>query len=555
MTKPRLIANSANDNSIDGDRLADGTISSDKLASGALTSNIITYTSPIVGGQTRSVQSKLGDVVSVKDFGAAGDGSDDTAAIQNAVNSSKFVYFPPGTYGISDTITVPGGVSLAGPAAGSRVWPVRLRWTGNDLTKDVLKLVTTSPGGLSFDRRGIENLAIVPATSGNRARAAISVNGVMPYVRDCTIEGNNKSFLFGIEGRAFSFEFSGNYVAECGVGIWVDYPDITSSLISRNFVQNCVAAGLVLIGPTGVVVSANSFEGFLPYRIVAGNSSAFGANGLEICGNYMFGVGTVQGILCAKDVTPAITAMSALIDTHFGTSGLLLAEKPLFTPSTQSFKAIHIHSNSTVEGPVVLDGISAGDAFVHSNFLGSTSGLIGAAGVLQDVLANNVAGNVRGLVHQQRATIGPNTRNRPTRAAYFQTAQGSRVKLGTAKLLNFSNNVLVGRLTGAGGDHFSGGSGAALELAMTFKFYSFGSTAAVVTNGVNDGAFEVWNGDPFDPGSTLILNSPSSTSALLLVETEYQIWFNPGANNAFTGEVQVYSPTPSGVTFGLNSGN
>jgi hypothetical protein len=48
-------------------------------------------------------------IVSVKDFGAVGDGvTDDTAAIQAAIdaNSGKTIYFPPATYKITSTITI-----------------------------------------------------------------------------------------------------------------------------------------------------------------------------------------------------------------------------------------------------------------------------------------------------------------------------------------------------------------------------------------------------------------------------------------------------------------
>jgi hypothetical protein len=63
------------------------------------------------GAQVRSVQSKLRDVVSVKDFGAKGDGvSDDTAAIQAAVNSVATsggeVLFPNGSYRVNSTVVV-----------------------------------------------------------------------------------------------------------------------------------------------------------------------------------------------------------------------------------------------------------------------------------------------------------------------------------------------------------------------------------------------------------------------------------------------------------------
>lgn len=56
---------------------------------------------------SRTVQSKLQESVSVKDFGAVGDGIvDDTVAIQNAFATvGKSVYIPKGTYLVSSTLT------------------------------------------------------------------------------------------------------------------------------------------------------------------------------------------------------------------------------------------------------------------------------------------------------------------------------------------------------------------------------------------------------------------------------------------------------------------
>jgi len=63
------------------------------------------------GAQTRTIQSKLRDVVSVKDFGAVGDGvTDDTTAIQAALNFCETNGFSisgvPGTYKITSTLVI-----------------------------------------------------------------------------------------------------------------------------------------------------------------------------------------------------------------------------------------------------------------------------------------------------------------------------------------------------------------------------------------------------------------------------------------------------------------
>ena len=77
----------------------------------------------------RSVQAKLDDFADVRDFGATGDGStDDTDAINRALyqlycrdaNNSqtrRTLYFPAGTYRVSDTIVIPTYAKLVGEGA------------------------------------------------------------------------------------------------------------------------------------------------------------------------------------------------------------------------------------------------------------------------------------------------------------------------------------------------------------------------------------------------------------------------------------------------------
>lgn len=76
---------------------------------GVISSDAVSFLQAGANAQPRTVQSKLRDVVSVKDFGAVGNGlADDTVAIQNAIDSLTItggtVFFPPGTYRIARNV-------------------------------------------------------------------------------------------------------------------------------------------------------------------------------------------------------------------------------------------------------------------------------------------------------------------------------------------------------------------------------------------------------------------------------------------------------------------
>lgn len=118
------------------------------------------------GAVPRTVRDKLLEVLSVKDFGAAGDGeSDDTASIQAAVDAAfaagRELFIPPGQYVLTDTIaaTLPrrnyfnGGLlaSIRGAGAAAVNFLFRggskpaLHLTGNALSMDLFTI-----GGFSI---------------------------------------------------------------------------------------------------------------------------------------------------------------------------------------------------------------------------------------------------------------------------------------------------------------------------------------------------------------------------------------------------------------------
>ena len=141
------------------------------------------------GASTRTLQNKLRDVVSVKDFGATGDGTtDDTLAIQSALNSGvgKYVYLPPGTYKTTSVLSLSSNTYLYGasvnsviaiqPTASASTANNCFSFDGDDITVDNIKVLGTNEGIL---------------VSGNYTGFAIAfsiVGRTRPTIKNCTVE-------------------------------------------------------------------------------------------------------------------------------------------------------------------------------------------------------------------------------------------------------------------------------------------------------------------------------------------------------------------------------
>lgn len=116
-----------------GARLAFGATTVESPATGLTGANMVGYQAAGAGTVARSVKEKLAEFVSVKDFGAKGDGvTDDTVAIQAAINSLPLnaanagiqtpegfanggaVFLPKGRYKVTATVNLKRGVRLYG---------------------------------------------------------------------------------------------------------------------------------------------------------------------------------------------------------------------------------------------------------------------------------------------------------------------------------------------------------------------------------------------------------------------------------------------------------
>ena len=87
-----------------------------------ISSTDVSFLQAGTGAVTRTAQAKMRDAVSVKDFGAVGNGvADDTAAIQAAMDASSGVHFPIGTYKISSSLQMNDNNFVFGEGRGSQI--------------------------------------------------------------------------------------------------------------------------------------------------------------------------------------------------------------------------------------------------------------------------------------------------------------------------------------------------------------------------------------------------------------------------------------------------
>ena len=123
----------------------------------------------------RTSQNKMRDFISVKDFGAVGDGvTDDFTAITNTITYAATiratVYFPAGVYLVSSTVNVPAGVRLSGDGQGSSV----LGTPANG--SQILYLGTGTAVSLNGPLSGVEYLTVRGSPTAVGA-TGILVNG------------------------------------------------------------------------------------------------------------------------------------------------------------------------------------------------------------------------------------------------------------------------------------------------------------------------------------------------------------------------------------------
>lgn len=145
---------------------------------GAADPSAIAFTQSGTGAQTRTVEAKLRDTVSVKDFGAVGDGTTDDTAAFNLVTGAADVY----SNALWRTIAIPAGIAKVTPT-NSTIW-VRKGQT----------LAGSGLGSTSLDMSaGVSNTQ-ASIVLGKRSDNSTDSDGQAVEVRDMTIVGGSSTY-------------------------------------------------------------------------------------------------------------------------------------------------------------------------------------------------------------------------------------------------------------------------------------------------------------------------------------------------------------------------
>lgn len=215
----------------------------------------------------RTIQNKLRDTVSVKDFGAVGDGvTDDTAAFQAAVDNGGKIFIPPGIYIFNQPVIITNTVILVGAGRTTDlrrnysptvdtdgIFNIRDGGSGVSMRDMILRSQIGQTGGcllsiINTDAQAIGQMTFINmafTTTGSnthqytiymdgtaRTTAPIGIRGV--DMVGCSVFGGNISTLLVKGVLNFSFLGGGCFVAGGAAGSNVVF-DGVSGVETQSF--------------------------------------------------------------------------------------------------------------------------------------------------------------------------------------------------------------------------------------------------------------------------------------------------------------------------------
>ena len=218
------------------------------------------FTQTGTGASARTFQSKGEDVVSVKDFGATGDGStNDSTAIQAAINAaagSSKVFIPKGTYRVNKTIEIPSNSHIIGEGKATVI--KMMDSVGRDTTlmrtgkRAVTITGTYAQSGTTVTVTITGNNAVTNADGSARTNYSVLAPAVQRFVTADFTSGSSTDGTFeitAIDSSAGTFTFTvANSVTTSGnvsvtIGGKIQYVTIEDMTLDFNSQRHAVTGG------------------------------------------------------------------------------------------------------------------------------------------------------------------------------------------------------------------------------------------------------------------------------------------------------------------------
>jgi pectate lyase-like protein len=264
------------------------------------------YLRPESGAINRNIKERIEEIISVKDFGAIGDGThDDTANIQAALTALSaggggIVFLPPGTYKLTDAINVP----VSG-----------IRLTGAGVLATILRQTVSNKSAITFTTNvnsvAVEGIRCLGNGAGTHSAPGLitpaSINNIDQFaIRDCSFEG----FALGAQLQDVAnatLENTGCYQNGTG-GMRVLGNSNGIAYISCHWVENS-GYGLRLSGGRGHEIFTGEFGG--PAQ-TGGQMIIDGASKTIVHGMNMecFGGDGITHLIAATELTLYSVSMS-----------------------------------------------------------------------------------------------------------------------------------------------------------------------------------------------------------------------------------------------------
>jgi hypothetical protein len=345
-------------------------VSAETLSTGVTSADLVSYEPAGAGAVTTNVQAKLRETVSVKDFGAVGDGvTDDTAAIQAAIDATPEggTLFLIGKFVCTSALTIPKSITIEGQD----------NWLGAVSSS----AISNSYVGFTNDTNGFELAANANVTfksfviSCDYSTVGSSTkNGIEIIQTNSTINLQNcvvQKFVRGVNCyQSYYNKFIDSTITNCGTGVYLDncYNAFFSGMTFGAW-NTSTTYGLTLVNGSTVSFCGGSIESQTGYGVGVYSQSHISLFGtyFECFGGYtiQFDTGAAVNVIgCHVFLTVGSTRFISIDSLSSVDTRVFSRNNRLIVPASPSTDAVTAYQFNTSDILAFAD--VAGDSWISS---------------------------------------------------------------------------------------------------------------------------------------------------------------------------------------------